>query len=522
MELLLLPLLLVGALIATMDSTDSDGLEAQDSEDVADPQVSNSVGGLIDLIESNGDSDLKVSALDEAEIEGALNPSAGEGDLEDRSTIYGGPKENLIVLGKGSFRAMDGDDCFLSEMEGIATVKGSDGADNFIISRLPNDSYDGVHESAQQMIIENFDSDVDKIGLILDSDYVGDLTVSSRWNAELKLNDVRVVQNLQESEPASVLIARFQLIGVENFELEDIEFFIGEDCVPVTFDLNGSVRDDTISGGHPSGTSVAMGYGGDDQIVIRAGQAFGGAGSDLITGGDVGLGVGKFFGDGGDDTLSGVGQLFGGTGNDSIELSALSMNPGYEWQEYIISGYVNGGDGDDTITAGAQSVDSEHGEKVKVEGGVHVDAGAGDDLITFSQSLGVDAGAGDDAVVIEATWDARQGSHPFVVLGSGSDSIYLKPVSSCLGTCTIIDDFDPLEDKLGLIVAEATSNSIKFTQVFDSSNNSSRVEFDAGTGETDKISSFTLLGVNCELHPVSVHLFSDVDAALADRSYRVV
>ena len=153
------------------------------------------------------------------------------------------------------------------------------------------------------------------------------------------------------------------LIGTEG---DDTLIGLGGDDI-----LRGLVGNDRLEGGSGNdhlegneGNDWLEGGSGDDHLE-GSGTLLGGDGNDVLEGG------GDLQGGDGDDTLSGSGTLRGGAGND------------------LISGYGQlwGDDGDDLIQTGGDTV---------------VDAGDGNDRVTFRAGFGsgasVDGGTGYDVI----------------------------------------------------------------------------------------------------------------------------
>lgn len=148
--------------------------------------------------------------------------------------------------------------------------------------------------------------------------------------------------------------------------------FTGSNQFTVSGALTANVIDATgltgtaflnMTGSSASVTSILGGAGNDVLLGDAAGYIDGAAGNDNITGG---TGIDTIIGGAGNDTISGAG------GNDII----------------------TGGDGNDQITEG-------------VAGTASVDAGAGDDIVTFSGTVDstdtLNGGAGTDTLVINST-----------------------------------------------------------------------------------------------------------------------
>ncbi len=162
--------------------------------------------------------------------------------------------------------------------------------------------------------------------------------------------------------------------------VQGIDGVIGSDYDDVLtgFDQQGSSPDDTY-------TNVLVGGGGDDTIDGRGGDDFldGGIGSDVIQGG------------GGDDRI-----VAGVTGRPDLGYPGLFTG---DTDPNDDRDYVDGGDGDDTISTGddADTIVGGSGDD-SIDAGFDadlIDAGEGDDFVVGGEgSDTIDAGAGDDVV----------------------------------------------------------------------------------------------------------------------------
>ncbi len=147
--------------------------------------------------------------------------------------------------------------------------------------------------------------------------------------------------------------------------------------------LTGDAGDDTLHGG--AGGDILQGGDGDDRMFGHGDDdtLLGGAGDDSLVGSagddvlDGGAGADALHGDLGDDVLRGGADhdnLFGGWGNDT--LSGFEDDPDTDgWYDTDVMDYLNGGGGDDLITAGAGDI---------------VTGGAGSDTILLGKWLSAD------------------------------------------------------------------------------------------------------------------------------------
>ena len=204
---------------------------------------------------------------------------------------------------------------------------------------------------------------------------------------------------------SDALMTLFRLVNVDANSLtaENLNGY-GRDGSIQNVTITGTASDDRLWGG--VGTDHLAGGDGKDWIN-------GGQGNDIVDGGA------------GDDTLEGGfgnDQLLGGDGNDLIQDSAAGSDT------------LRGGDGDDRIVVSHLFNDN-------VSAAVTIDAGAGDDDVTFSTvepgSLTADLGAGDDHILLQTL----PAGGTTLTLGSGSDVVTLDSslASQARGPLTITD-----------------------------------------------------------------------------------
>ncbi|MEX0349448.1 MAG: calcium-binding protein [Paracoccaceae bacterium] len=215
--------------------------------------------------------------------------------------------------------------------------------------------------------------------------------------------------------------------------------------------LLGDAGDNLTEGA--AGDDQINGYGGDDRLTGGEGNddLHGAEGRDLLLGG---AGSDTLHGQDGDDTLQ------GGDGDDS-----LFGHFGQDLQQ--------GGDGADTIYGG-QDADS-------LEGGPGNDAlhgGYDDDTLTGGEGQdSLFGGQGDDLVIGTDDTDEEStdylnggdgadtilaGSDDIVTSGAGADEIYVDSDIE-QGDETGIMDFDPLEDRLVLVVENPEETDAEIT-----------------------------------------------------------
>ncbi|ADG11912.1 calcium-binding protein [Caulobacter segnis] len=234
----------------------------------------------------------------------------------------------------------------------------------------------------------------------------------------------------------------------------------------VNFGLPAAATADRIK--FSDGSHLFVGGVADDFFEPTAAQAshviaaFGGAGDDILTGGDAndhlvgGVGDDTLDGAGGDDSLEGgdgADTLIGGDGDDTLDGGAgADTLQGGSGADILIGGAGNdtldGGSGNDTLTggAGADTLTGGRGDDT-------LDGGAGADVLVGG--VGKDiliGGAGDDTLTGGAGADTLSG-------GSGADVFVFGASDSLPSAPDHILDFDG-EDSLdfqGLTAATITN-----------------------------------------------------------------
>ena len=159
-------------------------------------------------------------------------------------------------------------------------------------------------------------------------------------------------------------------------------------------EINGLDGDDTLSTAGDSDGSIINGDAGNDSLELGGTNATarGGAGDDTIISTNI---------------LNGVAE--GGDGNDDITFTPLRPGDALDGSEVVDdTSRVDGGAGNDTITAGGYGGD--------------VFGGEGDDEIYAQGSLdGVDGGAGNDQIFYDSS--VFDGGGTPVLGGEGNDTI---------------------------------------------------------------------------------------------------
>ncbi|MDD3484001.1 calcium-binding protein [Azovibrio restrictus] len=197
--------------------------------------------------------------------------------------------------------------------------------------------------------------------------------------------------------------------------------------------IRGSDGVDAIDG--LGGADFILGEGGNDTLYGGAGENYleGGDGSDYLIATSSDHSSNILFGNSGNDNLVGSwgnDHLYGGEGADILHGETGDYEPGAggnDWLDggsgddmlYAYGGYdiLIGGEGNDTISS------------FGTYGFSRIDAGAGNDVIYFSQGDQVDAGSGDDLIMYSTGSSSRiannsaDAGHSLLVAGEGADTI---------------------------------------------------------------------------------------------------
>ncbi len=202
--------------------------------------------------------------------------------------------------------------------------------------------------------------------------------LTGRWTYLLD-NSSPTVQSLQEGQTRQETFTVRTIDGTEQ---------IIAVLVNGTGDTNGTVADQTISGG--AGQDILFGGAGSDHLFGRAGndRLDGGSGSDTVSGGS---GNDRVYGGSGNDRVSGgsgADKVYGGSGHDQVYGNAGNDRLyGDTGNDRLFGGsghdIVFGGSGRDTISGGS-------GDD-RIYGGLGADVlsgGAGSDSFVFDTKLG--------------------------------------------------------------------------------------------------------------------------------------
>lgn len=200
----------------------------------------------------------------------------------------------------------------------------------------------------------------------------------------------------------------------------------------------GGPGDDHITG--TDGNEFLLGYGGDDLIHGNGGtdEIEGGEGNDTLFGGD---GNDLMHGDDGDDDLmgdDGDDTLYGHSGDDLLQ--------GDDGDDSMV-----GGQGDDTVEGG-QGDDALHGYHGddELRGGAGEDTlfgGIGNDILHGFTKMGEDDGVVDFLNGGEGDDTITAGANDVVTAGDGADTIQFGDWNADGGAVQVMD-FEPEEDSL--------------------------------------------------------------------------
>lgn len=473
---------------------------------------------------SEGDDEITLS--DEAVGHGA----GGDDTLfaEDNAQAFGGAGDDTIYAANhADIHGGSGDDLIRmsGEFDGSVTAMGDAGADRFVMENLVDTMEEAYTSTGSTMKIGDFNPDEDVLGVVFDPDQLGSLEITSVYDSSAHATTVSVIQHYPSGEPPVLTVAKFELAGVTSFDPSMLQFYADDNLTPLAFeDMEGTAGHDVLSIGHPSGVQTGMGYDGNDTVTVGIGGAHGGDGDDVLHDKGNWLGRGDLYGEAGNDTISCAGDLYGGDGNDEISLGAYVQSYSSFWPDYILDGQAVGGAGDDTISGGAPEGDPDHGIGTTIAAGVQIDAGAGNDLIRYSDGLTVVAGSGDDIVIKSYGFAPSPGNDPTVTLGDGADRFFLATHEDFGGATARITDFDPAEDALGIIAPEDQMTNVTFAVTYDAALDRTTITFD--NRDADNYSyyeaSYVLDGVNGEANPIAIQLYNNEAAALAGIAYRTL
>ena len=323
--------------------------------------------GVDSLLGEDGDDSINGGADNDIINGGNGNDSLEGGDGDDfidggggSDTIIGGAG-NDEILGAGAGDFLNGTDGVAAGADEIDTLKGSSGADRFIVGDDAQAYYVATGD-ADYAVINDFKSFQDTIQLNgLPSDY-----------------------SLSQVDADTHLLRGGELVAVL------------EKTTAADLDLNANYFSYVGSGVNLVGTDaddVLNGADGFDAIA-------GGGGNDVITGG---AGVDSLLGEDGDDSINGGADndiINGGNGNDSLE--------GGDGDDFI-----DGGGGSDTITGGAGNDEILGAGSGDILNGTDSLAAGSGEVDTLKGSSGVDQFiVGDDA----QAYYVAQGDADYVLL----------------------------------------------------------------------------------------------------------
>jgi len=344
-----------------------------------------------DHLEGGGDRDILIGG------DGADELHGGEGDdrlgsvTEDRldyenvldgsvDFLFGGEGNDFLAL------APDGD---------IGT--GGLGSDTFVLTidttiNIETDDFTAA-------TITDFNPEQDTIVLDLDGNGISGQSSLSIAFSDLSRESLRFVEWEGDEVGADLYVGDILLAHVAGAQSSDIDLVSlnVEFWQPGLSQIDGSVHGDTIHVGGASDVTIHGGAGDDDLLAAVEVHAGGGSGANF--------------------------EVYGGEGNDTITFSGdvIFLSEG-ESLFQSISGTVDGGNGDDTITVIAARetlVMGGDGDDTITGGGrdTLVMGGDGNDVIDSAATI--DAGDGNDTVV------TSRGASP-VTLGEGTDTLKVK------------------------------------------------------------------------------------------------
>jgi hypothetical protein len=264
------------------------------------------------------------------------------------------------------------------------------------------------------------------------------------------------------------------------------------------------------------GTSTGYGGDGDDQMSVGSNT-----GRDY---GDEADGLSLAYGGAGNDTITafGLAKAYGGDGADNIDIvadyNASDGTPDSRPRAYVLGASVEGGAGNDVIVDRSTPVRADRGDTFNIIDQLHVDAGSGDDTVSLFNALRVDLGAGNDVLIVSTPELADAFDTGTATLGAGADRVVIAPTGIDAIT-QVLTDFNPAEDRLGLIIPQASSGSVTMTSVFDAPSQSTVVTINTGDGSANNLITLRLQGVSTAVTPAMIALYADDAAALAGTSY---
>lgn len=227
MELVLLPILILAGLFMTFDDGDEGRQVDQDDRPLEDEMSDQHMA----------DSDYL--NLDEEGASGSQPDHSGSTELVD---AHWGEESSLSLVGGA------GNDTITIDDQEEVSVSGGMGNDRFILADLIGSVEEAFEESPRRMIVEDFEPGADTMGIVVDEEDLQDLSVSTFFDPEANATEVLVSQRFSGDTPSSALIASFRLEGTAEFDTSSLMFFVGDEIIPVSFELVVANGEDSVDG----------------------------------------------------------------------------------------------------------------------------------------------------------------------------------------------------------------------------------------------------------------------------------
>ena len=368
---------------------------------------------------------------------------------DDNDWLIGDTGTDSINAGNGNDTVSAGDDAdTVLGMAGDDTIDGGSGADvisagdgnDTIMGGLGSDSIDGGNGNdwvdysyASTGLLINLDVGVDTTAV---PDGIPDVTVGLVTEADSSVDTLTGIENV--------------IGGSGN------DYIRGDKLANI---LNASLGDDTLSGGVGPSADTMIGGDGTDWVVYE--DATGSVTVDLI--------AQQAKGAAGMDSLIAIENVRGGAYNDKLVASTTGSN----LQSGGGSDTLMGGIGDDTISTGigyyelgSAVVDGVTVQQINNFIGDYVEAGAGNDIVVFSDGATVLAGAGNDTLSAdyEANWLVTK-----VDGGAGIDVLNINGINQTINLFQ--------KDASGVVIPTSVTN-IEIIDIGNGNNHLSLTSFE--------------------------------------------